>query len=59
MIILRNLFRYTQFHIVLQKRQQSVFLISFYNFGFSLKLYSDRDPAFEVELFQISMELFG
>ena len=26
--------------------------------GISLKLYSDRDPAFEAELFQILMELF-
>ena len=31
----------------------------FLKLGILLKLYSDRDPAFEVELFQILMELFG
>ena len=31
----------------------------FLKFGISLRLYSDRDPAFEAELFQILMELFG
>ena len=31
----------------------------FLKFGISFKLYSDRDPAFEAELFQILMGLFG
>ena len=31
----------------------------FLKFCISLKLYSDRDPEFEAELFQILMELFG
>ena len=31
----------------------------FLKFDISLKLYSDGDPAFEAELFQILMELFG
>ena len=31
----------------------------FLKFSISLKLYSDRDPAFEAELFQILVELFG
>ena len=28
-------------------------------FGILLELYSDRDPAFEVELFQLLMQEFG
>ena len=31
----------------------------FLKFAISFKLYSDRDPAFEAELFQILMGLFG
>ena len=28
-------------------------------FGIPIKLYSDRDPAFEAELFQLLMQQFG
>ena len=41
------------------KTAAKCFFYFFLKFGISFKLYSDRDPAFEAELFQILMGLFG